>query len=193
MVAVYKVTLMLDKGQELEFLCDLFKLAAERDPFDPKRRQDFVDAGSLDSEAQFGTYARLFDWEACPDLLSTAAKQMARSDDAKELREKAFKLSDPDCAIEHLTDVLIWWSIAPPLFSRLTDEFGHAPEAAWSRMLDWSNAMDGGGDRISLPGLERLSDVDLSGGKLLFDAMSKQELTRDTIDCLGAYVARKLS
>ncbi|MGI9383992.1 MAG: MaoC family dehydratase [Methyloligellaceae bacterium] len=191
-VAQYQVKLMLDKGQELEFLCDLFKLAAERDPFDPKRRQDLIDAGSLDIDAQIGAYARLFDWEACPDLFSTATKLMAQADDARQLREQASKLADPNCAIEHLSDALIWWSTAPSLFSKLTNEFGHAPEAAWAKILEWSSAMGDGDKRISLPGLERLSDVDLSDGKFLFDAMSKNELASDTIECLGAYIARKL-
>lgn len=192
-VASYEVTLMLDKGQELEFLCDLFKLAAERDPFDPKRRKDLIDAAPLDPDARFDTYARLFNWGDAPDVRALALQQLRETDDASGLRQKLFKASDPDSAVESVLDALLWWGIAPTVRSRLSGDFGDAPETAWAKIFAWSDAMGQANQGFSLPGLERLGEVELSGGKLLFDPMSQSELARDTIGCLGAHVATRLS
>ena len=63
------------------------------------------------------------------------------------------------------------------------------PANAVTAILNWTAQTGEGGKKVNLSGLQKLSDVKLSGKIVAFNPLSNQEVTRDFFAALGRYVA----
>lgn len=191
-IAKFSMMLMLDTGQEQEFLSDFFKFATEKDPCDQDFRRRFTEHHALTGHEKLQHCAGVFDWGRCPELASHMSMGLFGEGVDEETRRRVLALYDAALPTAQLQDTIIWWSVGPSLFTKLTEEYEEQPEAAIAKMVAWAQSIDCVREQIALAGLERLNEVELGSNIACFNPISSNEVTGDLIRHLGSYVAGNL-
>lgn len=189
-VAEYHVKLMLDRGQELEFLCDFYKFTAERSAISPDFLEQVYNIKNTSVDGAIQELAQICAKNQHKEFLEHLKIQLQQNP-SEVLSQRLLPSRQMADRAQSLTaNALLWWSSASMAFDILQDEQGLSAEEAMQKLLNWlANAPLENGMTISLSGLERLGEVNLPRRVIMFDLASTKDITQDITKALAKYVA----